>query len=246
MTGYTGATWIGSPNHTRGRRQPVRYISLHIMAGYLAGTDQTFQRSGGASSTYGIGATGLIHQYVDEADTAWADGNGVKGNSQSISIEHEGGISQARNTDQCVAASARLCADIARRYGWTRLVHGENVLLHREIYPYTHPACPDKCPNPLRWQEIIAKANNILATGSPDYTKEDLIMGAAAIIQPNDESRLVYWDGSHIHNLTDPDEMTAIQMAYKQATGTDIPVFKLGSKTAPWATRLIEAMKRIN
>lgn len=67
----------------------------------------------------------------------------------------------------------------------------------------------------------------------------------AAIIQPNDENRLVYWDGSHIHNLSHPDEVTAIQNAYKQATGSTIPCFKFGSKTAPWATRLIEAMKRI-
>lgn len=244
MTGYSGATYIGSPNYTVGRAQSVQYITLHIMAGYLAGTDSTFQKAGGASSTYGVGAAGTVHQYVDEDNTAWADGNGSYGNSASISIEHEGGISAAVNTDACVAASARLCADIARRYGWTKLVHGENVRLHREIYPYTHPACPDKCPNPLRWAEIITQANNILATGSPDYSEGDLAM-VAAIIQPNDESRLVYWDGAHIHNLIHPDEATAIQNAYKQATGQSMPVFKFGTKTAPWATRLIEAMQRI-
>ncbi|KFI52639.1 N-acetylmuramoyl-L-alanine amidase [Bifidobacterium biavatii] len=246
MTDYSGATWVGSPNYTPGRAQPVQYIALHVMAGYLAGTDATFGRAGGASSTYGVGAVGTVHQYVSEADTAWADGNGSYGNSASISIEHEGGITGAVNTDACVAASARLCADIARRYGWTRLEHGKNVRLHREIYPYSHPACPDKCPNPLRWQEIIAQANNILATGSPDYTEGNLYDMVAAIIQPNDESRLVYWDGAHIHNLSHPDEVTAIKDAYKKATGTDIAVFKLGSKTAPWATRLFSAMKRIS
>lgn len=244
MTGYAGAIWIGSPNYLSGRAQSIQYISLHIMAGYLRGTDSTFQQSGGASSTYGIGATGEVHQYVSEADTAFADGNGSYGNSASISIEHEGGISAAANTDACVAASARVCADVARRQGWTKLVHGENVLLHREIYPYTHPACPDKCLNPLRWTEIITQANNILATGSPDYSEGDLTM-VAAIIQPNDESRLVYWDGANIHNLNHPDEATAIQNAYKQATGQSMPVFKFGSKTAPWATRLADAMKRI-
>lgn len=245
MTGYAGALWVGSSNYTAGRAQSVQYITMHIMAGYLAGTDRIFQRPDyQASSTYGVGPAGEVHQYVDESNTAWCDGNGSYGNSASISIEHEGGYSLAANTDACVAASARLCADIARRYGWKRLVHGQNVRLHREIYPYTHPSCPDKCPNPLRWQEIIDQANNILATGSPDYTEGDLEM-VAAIIQPNDENRLVYWDGSHIHNLSHPDEVTAIQNAYKQATGSTIPCFKFGSKTAPWATRLIEAMKRI-
>lgn len=241
---YATAVWIGSPNYTNGRAQPVRYISLHVMAGYLAGTDTTFQSSQ-SSSTYGIGATGAIHQYVLEANTAWADGNGSYGNAASISIEHEGGITQAANTDECVAASARLCADIARRYGWGSLVHGQNIKLHREIPPYSHPACPDKCPNPLRYQEIIDQANNILATGSSaGITQGDEEM-VSAIIQPNDEPRLVYWDGCNIHTLTHPDEVTAIREAYHKATGKDMAIFKFGDNTSPWATRLIQAMKRI-
>ena len=244
MSDYPGATWIGTPNYTPGRIRAIRYITFHVMAGYLPGTDSTFRRPGGASSTYGVGGSGAVHQYVSESDTAWADGNGVYGNAASISIEHEGGIEGAVNTDQCVAASARLCADIARRQGWSRLVHGDNVMLHRELPPHTHPACPDRCPNPLRWEEIIEKANRILETGSPDYDKGDTMVNA--IIQPNDESRLIYWDGCNIHPLAHPDEATAIQMAYKQATGKDIPIFKLGSRKGPWATRLIQAMKRIS
>ena len=66
----------------------------------------------------------------------------------------------------------------------------------------------------------------------------------AAIIQPNDEKRMVYWDGCRIHNLNHPDEVTAIRDAYRKATGKTLPVFKFGSKAAPWATRLIDAMNR--
>jgi N-acetyl-anhydromuramyl-L-alanine amidase AmpD len=246
VTGYGAARWVGSPNYTPGRAQSVQYISLHIMVGYLTGTDSIFQRpSYGESSTYGIGGNGDIHQYVDENDTAWADGNGSYGNSASISIEHEGGYSDAPNTDACVESSARLCADIARRHGWARLIHGQNVLLHREIWPYSHPACPDLCPNPLRWQEIIDKANNILATGSQDINEGELEM-ASAIIQPNDEPRMVYWDGCNIHPLAHPDEVTAIREAYKRATGRDMAIFKFGDKNGPWATRLIQAMQRID
>lgn len=245
MSHYHGAVWIGSPNFTAGRCQQIQWITLHVMAGFLAGTDSTFQQvSSAASSTYGVGGDGSVHQYVSEADTAWADGNGVWGNGASISIEHEGGISAAANTDACVAASARLCADIARRQGWTRLVHGRNVMLHRDLPPHTHPACPDKCVNPLRWEEIINQANNILATGSPDATASEGEDMVAAIIQPNDEKRMVYWDGCRIHNLNHPDEVTAIRDAYRKATGKTLPVFKFGSKAAPWATRLIDAMNR--
>lgn len=155
-------TWMGTPNYTLLSGKKVAYISLHIMQGFLRGTDATFAKShSGTSSTYGIGANGDIHQYVGEEHMAWADGS-YTSNRQSISIEHEGGYPTAQNTDACVNASAQLCADIARRYGWNQLVHGQNIVLHREIYPYSHPSCPDGVENPLRWQEIINKANNLL------------------------------------------------------------------------------------
>lgn len=171
MTGSSLATWTGSPNYTPGRVS-VDYISLHIMAGGLPGTDSTFQNpQKAASATYGVGDNGAIHQYVDENNSAWADGSGYS-NARSISIEHAGGLDNFPNTDACVNASAQLCADIARRYGWTQLIHGQNVKLHREIPPFSHPSCPDKCTSPLRWQEIIDKANAIL-NGQPITTGKE-------------------------------------------------------------------------
>lgn len=186
--------WKGSPNYSTGRPAPPQFISLHIMAGYLAGTDSTFAKASvKASAHYGIGANGTVHQYVKESDTAWADGAG-RNNWQSISIEHEGGISAARNTDECVSASAQLCAAIANRYGWKTLIHGQNVKLHREIPPYTHPACPDKCPNPLRWQEIITQANNIL-TAKPTLTTKSKEPDMAEMIFNNtDDGKMYYWN----------------------------------------------------
>ncbi|MBF9696915.1 N-acetylmuramoyl-L-alanine amidase [Bifidobacterium dentium] len=157
-----GIIWKGSPNHYNGRQgNKVDRITLHVMAGYLAGTDTLFSRSSAqASSTYGIGGTGEIHQYVSEADGAWADGS-ADSNLRSISIEHQGGLDFIPCTKECVAASARLCADIARRHGLGRLERGKNVFLHRDVPPCTHPACPDLCPNGLDWQTVINQANQI-------------------------------------------------------------------------------------
>ena len=62
------------------------------------------------------------------------------------------------------------------------------------------------------------------------------------IIQPNDEERLVYFDGTKIHNLTNPDQVTALQMVAQKTLGHDLPVFKMGSSSAPWATRLQQAV----
>lgn len=161
-----GIIWIGSPNHYDGRGgHSVTHITLHIMAGYLAGTDTVFTNPASqASAHYGIGSDGTIHQYVSESDGSYSDAN-YESNNSTISIEHEGGIPQASCTKACMDASARLCADIARRYGLGRLWHNEtkgNVWLHREISGTDHATCPDLAPNGLDANYIINKANEIL------------------------------------------------------------------------------------
>ena len=168
--------WIGSPNHYSGRNgYQVTHITLHIMAGFLAGTDATFlNTSSQASAHYGIGSSGTIHQYVSETDGSWSDANYVSNNT-TISIEHEGGIASAPCTDACIEASARLCADIARRYGWTRLWHDGtkgNVWLHREIPGTDHATCPDLAPNGLPCQKIIDRANELLEGEDMPTAKE--------------------------------------------------------------------------
>lgn len=162
--------WVGSPNFTPGR-SGVTHITLHIMAGFLAGTDRVFSDPGSqTSSNYGIGRDGTVHQYVSEDDTSWADGNAYS-NAASISIEHEGGIPEAECTTACMDASAQLMADIARRQGWTILVHDGtrgNVWLHREVPGSTHPTCPDLAPNGLNVDYVVSRANQILQNNTQE------------------------------------------------------------------------------
>ncbi len=167
------STWIGSPNFMPGRSGTINHITLHVMGGFLAGTDSTFKNpQNQVSATYGIGSDGTIHQYVKESDTAWADGN-ARSNATGISIEHEGGYPTARFTDACAEASAQLCADIAKRYGFGRLVHDGtkgNVWLHREIPGSTHPSCPDIAVNGIDVDKIITRANQLLGDNTmADY-----------------------------------------------------------------------------
>lgn len=175
-----GIIWKGSPNHYTGRNgYGITHITLHIMVGYLAGTDTTFANSDSQSSAhYGIGSTGEIHQYVSERDGSYSDANYVS-NCSTISIEHEGGMSDgAVCTQACIDASARLCADIARRYGWKKLWHDGlkgNVWLHREIPGTDHAACPDLAPNGLPYQQVIDKANNLLEGKEMALTDEDIM-----------------------------------------------------------------------
>lgn len=174
MAGSGLALWRGSPNHYDGRRGcSVTHITLHIMVGRLAGTDSCFQRASfSASSTYGIGSTGLTYQWVDEADGAWADAD-WRSDCSGISIEHEGGMAGVPVTDAEIEASARLCADIARRYGWASLWHDAsgnragNVWLHREVPGTDHYGCPDRCVNALPVDRIINRANELLGGDMP-------------------------------------------------------------------------------
>lgn len=174
-----GIIWKGSPNHYTGRNgYGVTHITLHIMVGYLAGTDSTFANpSSQPSAHYGVGATGEIHQYVAETDGSYSDAN-YASNCSTISIEHEGGMADgAVCTQACIDASARLCADIARRYGWKKLWHDGlrgNVWLHREIPGTNHAACPDLAPNGLPFQQVIDKANNLLEGKEMALTDEDV------------------------------------------------------------------------
>lgn len=175
-----GIIWKGSPNHYTGRQgYGVTHITLHIMVGYLAGTDSTFANPSSQSSAhYGVGATGEIHQYVAETDGSYSDAN-YASNCSTISIEHEGGMADgAVCTQACIDASARLCADIARRYGWKKLWHDGlrgNVWLHREIPGTDHAACPDLAPNGLPFQQVIDKANNLLEGKEMALTDEDIM-----------------------------------------------------------------------
>lgn len=169
-------TWIGSPNHYNGRNgHTITHITLHIMVGYLTGTDSVFNHPGGASAHYGIGADGSIHQYVDETNGSWSDAN-YNSNNTTISIEHEGGMNGIPCTRACMDASARLCADIAQRQGWTHLWHDGlkgNVWLHREIPGTDHAGCPDLAPNGLDVNYVIDKANQLLQ-GEDDMSAEDV------------------------------------------------------------------------
>lgn len=190
------AIWVGTPNYTSGRGgQRIDHITLHIMAGYLAGTDSTFQdQARKTSATYGIGGNGAIHQYVRETDTPWSDGDWLS-NATGISIEHEGGLPQAQCTRACMDASAELCADIARRHGWKKLVHdglNGNIYLHREIPGTDHTTCPDLAPNGLDWRYVIDKANQIIAGTTGTTVESERTMGTTHIVFGVSGSQHIY------------------------------------------------------
>lgn len=230
--------WVGSPNHYRGRGgYHVTHITLHIMAGYLAGTDSVFTNPASqASAHYGIGADGTIHQYVSEADGSYSDANYISNNS-TISIEHEGGIPQAECTQACIDASARLCADISKRYGLGKLWHDGtkgNVWLHREISGTDHATCPDLAPNGLPYQQVIDKANAILdgkaTTNNNNERNENM---AEMLFNNTDTGKVYYWNIlTGVKYIGVPDQLEILKAA-------GVPMHETSSK-GPWMTRAQE------
>lgn len=81
-----------------------------------------------------------------------------------------------------------------------------------------------------------------LDSETPFDLEDDEMM---CLIQPNEESILWYFDGTTIHPLGHPDEAEAIRMIYRNThDGREIPEFSFGTKNAPWATRLLDAIRR--
>lgn len=78
-------------NYSRGREQPIRYVTIHHSAGWEATLRYLWaDPSRNGSSHFWVGNTpGQIEQYVDTADTAWCNGN-WRSNNESISIEVRG------------------------------------------------------------------------------------------------------------------------------------------------------------
>lgn len=77
-------------------------------------------------------------------------------------------------------------------------------------------------------------------TGNNDSQGEDDDM--QAIVQINDEPALSYFDGTRLHGLSHPDQVTALQMVFN-AAGKPLPAMKIGTNQAPWGTRLREALR---
>ncbi len=213
----------------RGGHSVIGVVPHIAESSSMAGVDATF--TGGvreASAHYCVDGAN-VHQYVDEADTAWAVGNWT-GNCQTISIEHVGTTANPPGK-ATLDRSARLMAEIAQRHGWTSYALGTNVFLHKWF-------SATSCPATLDVDYLISKANDILG-GSPE---EEEVRPMEFVYRPNGQNYLNWFDGSRIHTLTAEDELNAVAQAHKASTGKDIPMFELGSEGAPWATRFADAV----
>lgn len=141
-----------SPNFYKGRNgYKPEIIVLHIMDGSLTGTDSWFASpTSQASSHYGVGFNGEVHQYVAEENGAWTQGPhegatfklfkpNVNPNYYCLSIEHEG-TDLSKAPDAQINASVSLIQAMATR--WSIPIDRDHVIGHYEVDPHRKPNCP--------------------------------------------------------------------------------------------------------
>lgn len=89
------------------------------------------------------------------------------------------------------------------------------------------------------WRRLAQGDTTQTSTQTLQDDEEDTMQ---CIIQINDERALRYFDGTRTHLLTHPDQVEALRQVYRACHGKDMPCIKLGTDTAPWGTRLLQAI----
>lgn len=148
---YTNSSLVDytkiSPNSTNPRKDKIKKITIHHMAGNLSieACGNVFQnRSRQASSNYGIGTDGRVGLYVEEKNRAWTSSSSENDN-QAVTIEvandRTGGDWHV--SDKALEKTIELCVDICKRNGIKSLnFTGDksgNLTMHRY---FAATACP--------------------------------------------------------------------------------------------------------
>ena len=114
-----------SPNSTNPRRDKIRKITIHHVAGDLSveRVGEIFKPSSRrASSNYGVDNKGRVGMYVEEKNRAWTSSSAANDN-QAVTIEvaNNGGAPNWPVSDVALEKTIELCVDICKRNGIEKL-----------------------------------------------------------------------------------------------------------------------------
>ncbi|MFJ8164618.1 N-acetylmuramoyl-L-alanine amidase [Streptomyces sp. NPDC096136] len=162
-----GVGWTpASPANWRMADRPDDYrvdrIVVHVTQGDFASSVDAFKNPfHKASAHYIVRQDGHVEQMVRELDVAFHAGNRSM-NERSVGIEHEGFVDRPQDfTDAMYAASARLAADVCRRYGIP--VDRTHFLGHSEV-----PGADHTDPGPhWNWDRYLRTVREELARTAP-------------------------------------------------------------------------------
>lgn len=164
LTNYTAL----SPNYST-RYQKIDKITVHHMAAVMSveqcgNVFSTTARQ--ASSNYGIGNDGRIGCYVEEQNQAWTSSN-YDNDQRAITIE----VSNSSTggdwpvSDAAWKSLIKLCVDICKRYGITKLNWTGNASGNLTIHQFfAATACPGEYLK-QRMGKLAAEVNEQLKSG---------------------------------------------------------------------------------
>lgn len=165
-----------TPNFHKGRRGNlglVDQVVIHVTEGDAGSVLEWFKDPvSQVSAHYMVTKTGVVYQFVDEADEAFAQGRvdhptaplvlarpEVNPNYYSIGIEHEGS-GKEELTDAQRKASIELIRDICTRHNIPR--DRRHIVGHHEIYSLK------TCPGAISVDKLTAQVASDGHPGSPD------------------------------------------------------------------------------
>ena len=176
-----------SPNSTNPRKNAIRKITIHHMAGNLSveSCGNVFApESRKASSNYAVATDGRIGLYVDEENRAWTSSNADNDN-QAVTIEvandQIGG--EWHIGDVALGKLIELCADICRRNHISELIYTGNAagsLTRHNMFAAT--ACPGpylQSKFPFIAEEVSRRLSTAAAVSSNAVSPEAVSPGAA-------------------------------------------------------------------
>lgn len=131
-------------NYTKGRagNKPIAIV-IHRMLGSMAGTRAWFNNpKSKVSAHFGVSRKGVIHHYVGEENTAWANGTisnptwqrllpNKNPNLYTLAVELEGYYNEHVCGPQ-LSATAWLIAGLSKR--WAIPLNRLHTIAHNEIY----------------------------------------------------------------------------------------------------------------
>ena len=229
-----------SPNSTNPRKDKIRKITIHHMAGNLT-VEQCGKgfanKSRQASSNYGIGSDGRVGLYVEEKNRSWASSSPANDN-QAVTIEVANDVvgGNWHVSYNALAKTIELCTDICKRNGIKKLNFTGDTSGNLTMHKYFAATA---CPGPYlesKFPYIADEVNKRLAGGIKrelenaadivDALAKRGIMTNSALWQVKCSADInAYWLARKIANKTE----NAPERAKKLETVNDI-VWELGHR----------------
>lgn len=115
-----------------GKNQRISLITLHQVWGHMSGQALAdyFNKGDDASSNYNIGDDGKIYLFVDEANRSWCSSS-RENDYRAVTVEIASNTTGVNYIyDEALGSAVRLCADICKRNGISKMYWYPNLVPH--------------------------------------------------------------------------------------------------------------------